>query len=85
MIILLLVNQKKNEDLVLINKNVLEMVNPKYMFFIDESTLIIQKMPIELWDEFLKNCKKNNCYDEFNKRTKNLFCKGLSNTNFATL
>ena len=64
------VENRKSDDIILIDKNVVEKIDPEYWFFIDESTIIIEKMPEDKWYLFRNECKENNCYDDFKKRTK---------------
>jgi len=61
--------KKKSNDIVLIDKNNLEIIDPKYWFFIDESTIITEKMPEDEWYIFREECRKYNCYDDFQKKT----------------
>ena len=62
----------KNEsnDIVLIDQFSLELIKPKYWSFIDESTIITEKMSEDKWYSFRKDCKKFDCYNEFKKKAK---------------
>jgi hypothetical protein len=63
-------SKKESNDIVLIDQHYLEIIDPKYWFFIDESTIITEKMPKDEWYIFREECRKYNCYVDFQKKTK---------------
>ena len=62
--------ERESNDIVLIDQKNLEIIKPKYWSFIDESTIITEKMPEDEWYSFREECRKYNCYNDFQKKTK---------------
>jgi signal peptidase I len=62
--------EKKSNDIVLIDQYNLEKNIPKYWFFIDESTILTEKMSENEWYSFRDECRKYNCYFDFKQKAK---------------
>jgi hypothetical protein len=62
--------ESKEDDMILVDKEKIEKMDPDYWYFVDECTILAEKMPMESWKIFRENCKINNCYNEFKNKSK---------------
>ncbi|MDR1179520.1 MAG: DUF4299 domain-containing protein [Spirochaetales bacterium] len=60
--------ESKHNDMIFIDQKNLEPIMPEYWYFVDESTIVAEKMPLEEWHAFRDECRKLNCYHDFRKK-----------------
>ena len=67
---IMLENDNKNDEPIMLNLENIKKILPKQWELIDECTIIAPKLEINDWVIFKENAKRNNCYQEFTKKTK---------------
>jgi hypothetical protein len=62
--------ESKTNDIIMIDQEILETIMPEDWYFVDECTIIAKKMSEVKWNTFREECKRINCYNDFQKKAK---------------